>query len=166
MTSQPTIEDLARAADDAGAALVDDVNGVADRLTPRRMMDDALAVVKSRGSDLARDAGGVVKSHPIATGAAVAAVGLALFAGNRISKAEIDLGHDLEDYSDYDDSALTAAASGEEGVASDARALVKDNPVVAILAGIAAGAALALLFPTSGTEKRSLGALARRLTSR
>jgi hypothetical protein len=43
---------------------------------------------------------------------------------------------------------------------------VQDNPVIAILAGIAAGAALALLFPTSTAEKRSLGALAQRLTSR
>jgi hypothetical protein len=40
-------------------------------------------------------AGNVVKAHPVATGAAVAAIGLALYAGNRISKAEIDLGHDL-----------------------------------------------------------------------
>ena len=47
----------------------------------------------------------------------------------------------------------------------DARELVKDNPVVAILAGIAAGAALALLFPASAAEKRSLGAVARRFTS-
>jgi hypothetical protein len=107
----------------------------------------------------------VVKAHPVATGAAVAAIGLALYAGNRISKAEIDLGHDLDDYSDYEDSALTAAATDGD-VGDEARALVQDNPVIAILAGIAAGAALALLFPTSTAEKRSLGALARRLTSR
>lgn len=165
MTETATIEDLARAADDAGASLVDEVNGLADRLTPRRMVDEALTVVKLRGTDLARDAGNVVKAHPVATGAAVAAVGLALYAGNRISKAELDLGHDLEDYSDYDDSALTAAATGSDRI-DNARELVKDNPVIAILAGIAAGAALALLFPTSSAEKRSIGALARRLTSR
>ncbi|WP_310474568.1 hypothetical protein [Sandarakinorhabdus sp.] len=165
MTETATIEDLARAADDAGASLIDEVNGLADRLTPRRMVDEALTVVRARGTDLARDASNVVKAHPVATGAAVAAVGLALFAGNRISKAEIDLGHDQDDYSDYDDSALSAAAVGSDHV-DDARELVKDNPVIAILAGIAAGAALALLFPTSSAEKRSLGALARRLTSR
>lgn len=165
MTQSPTIEELARAADDAGAALVDDVNDMAASLSPRRIVDDALAVVKSRGSGLARDAGDVVKSHPIATGAAVAAVGLALYAGNRISKAEIDMGHDLDDYSDYDDTGLTAAAA-DGSAAEEARELVKDNPVIAILAGIAAGAALALLFPTSAAEKRSLGALARRMTSR
>lgn len=165
MTETATIEDLARAADDAGALLADDVNGLADRLTPRRLIDDALDVVKTRGADLARDAGNVVKAHPVATGVAVAAVGLALYAGKRISNAEIDLGDGLDDYSDYDDSALTAAAS-DGTVTPDARALVKDNPVVAILAGIAAGVALALLFPTSAAEKRSLGALGRRLTSR
>lgn len=165
MTQQPTIEDLARAADDAGAALADDVNELTTSLTPRRLMDDALDAVKTRGAGLARDAGGVVKSHPIATGAAVAAVGLALYAGSRISKAEIDLGHDLDAYSDYDDSALTAAAT-DGNVADDARELVKENPVVAILAGLAAGAALAMLFPASSAEKRSLGAVARRITSR
>lgn len=165
MTETATIEDLARAADDAGALLADDVNGLADRLTPRRLIDDALDVMKTRGADLARDAGNVVKAHPVATGAAVAAIGLALYAGKRISNAELDLGDGLDDYSDYDDSALTAAASDGTAV-QDARALVKDNPVVAILAGIAAGVALALLFPTSAAEKRSLGALGRRLTSR
>lgn len=165
MTETATIEDLARAADDAGALLADDLNGLADRLTPRRLIDDALDVVKTRGADLARDAGNVVKAHPVATGAAVAAIGLALYAGKRISNAELDLGDGLDDYSDYDDSALTAAASDGTAV-QDARALVKDNPVVAILAGIAAGVALALLFPTSAAEKRSLGALGRRLTSR
>lgn len=164
MTETATIEDLARAADDAGASLADDVNGLANRLTPRRLMDDALDAAKSRGADLALGAGNVVKAHPVATGAAMAAVGLAIYAGNRISKAQIDLGDGLEDYSDYDDSALTAAAN-VNGVTNDARALVKDNPVVAILAGIAAGVALALLFPASTTEKRSLGALGRRLTS-
>lgn len=164
MTKTATIEDLARAADDAGALLADDVNGLADRLTPRRLIDDALGAAKTRGVDLARDAGNAVKAHPVATGAAMAAVGLAIYAGNRISKAEIDLGDGLEDYSDYDDSALSAAASDFTAV-QDARALVKHNPVVAILAGIAAGVALALLFPTSTTEKRSLGALGRRLTS-
>lgn len=165
MTETATIEELARAADDAGASLIDDVNGLAQRLTPRRLVDEALSVVRARGTDLARDAGNVVKTHPVATGAAVAAVGLALYAGNRISRAELDLGHDLDDYGDYDDSALTAAATGTD-TADDARALVKDNPVIAILAGIAAGAALALLFPTSDAEKRSLGDLARRLTTR
>ena len=164
MTQQPTIEDLARAADDAGAALADDVNELTTSLTPRRLMDDALDAVKTRGASLARDAGDVVKSHPIATGAAVAAVGLALYAGSKISKAELDLGNDLDAWSDYDDSGLTAAA--DSSVAEEARELVKENPVVAILAGLAAGAALAMLFPSSSAEKRSLGAVARRLTSR
>lgn len=162
--TETTIEDLARAADDAGAALADEVNELSDRLAPRRLVDDALDVVKTRGVGLARDAGSVVKAHPVVTGAAVAAVGLALYAGNRISKAEIDFSHDHDSYSDYDDSALTAAAEGN--VTEDARAIVKENPVVAILAGLAAGAALAMLFPTSKAEKRSLGALAKRITSR
>ncbi len=167
MTQTATIEDLARAADDAGAALVDDVGGLGESLAPRRLVDDALNAVKSRGADLARDAGGAVKAHPVITGAAIAAVGLALYAGNRISKAELDLNGDLEAYSDYDDTALTAAAGASAGeAAGDARALVKDNPVISILAGLAAGAALAMLFPVSGGERRSLGAIGRSLLGR
>ena len=103
-----------RAHAEALGATAFEVNSLADRLTPRRMVDEALTVVKARGTDLARDAGNVVKAHPVATGAAVAAIGLALYAGNRISKAEIDLGHDLDDYSDYEDSARTAAAAATE----------------------------------------------------
>jgi len=162
MSSEATIEDLARAADDAGAALLDDVNELGDRLAPRQLVDDALESVKTHGLDLARQAGGTIKAHPVATGAAIAAVGLALYAGSRIANAELDIDRDIDGYIDYEDQALVQASGG--GV--DARALVKENPVVAILAGVAAGAALAMLFPTSATEKRSLGALARRMTSR
>ena len=190
MNQHATIEDLARAADDAGAALAQDAGDLADSLAPRRLMDDAVSAVKIRSAGLARDAGGAVKSHPLVSGAAVIAVGLALYAGSRISRAELDIDRDLDGYTDYEDTALTAAAvesagaaSGigrtakakaakaraasagatDTGVADDARALVKENPVIAILAGLAAGAALALLFPTSGGEKRSLGAVARSL---
>lgn len=154
--SQATIEDLARAVDDAGAELASDV----DDLKPRRLADEALEVVKERGLGLARDAGNLVKAHPLATGAAVAAVGLALYAGNRIANAELDIDRDIEGYTDYDDLDLPPAEP------RSARELVKDNPAISILAGVAAGAALALLFPTSAAEKRSLGALARRITSR
>lgn len=164
MPNEATIEDLARAADDAGAALADEVNGLTDRIAPRQLVDDALDTVKTRGLGLARDAGATVKAHPYATAAAVAAVGLALYAGNRISKAELDIDRDIEGYTDYEDAALLAASGGGNSI--DARELVKENPVVAILAGVAAGAALAMLFPTSTAEKRSLGALARRITSR
>lgn len=169
MNQTATIEDLARAADDAGAALAQDAGDLADSLAPRRLMDDALSAVKTRSAGLARDAGGAVKAHPLVAGAAVVAVGLALYAGNRISKAELDIERDLDGYTDYDDAGLAAAGSGSSfdtagDVADDARALVKDNPLIAILAGLAAGAALALLFPSSAGEKRSLGAVARKLT--
>jgi hypothetical protein len=166
MTSQ-TIEDLARAADDAGAALADEVIELGERLAPRRLVDDALGVVKTRGLTLARDAGSAVKAHPVVTVAALAAVGLAVYAGNRIANAELDIDHDLDGYTDYDDSVLDGVQTvSGAGVADSARAAVQDNPVVSILAGLAAGAALAMLFPTSTAEKRSLGALARRITSR
>jgi ElaB/YqjD/DUF883 family membrane-anchored ribosome-binding protein len=169
MTTTATIEDLARAADDAGAALVDDVNELSDRLAPRRLVDDALDAVKSRSASLARDAGGAVKAHPMVAAAAVAAIGLALYAGSRIANAELDIDHDMDGYTDYDDAALSAAANPDgrtAAMADDARAAVKENPVVAIIAGLAAGAALSMLFPTSTAEKRSLGALTRRVTER
>lgn len=164
--TEATIEDLARAADDAGARLADGVNDMVETLAPRRLVDEAVAAVKTRGATLARDAGEVVKAHPVATGAAVAAVGLALYAGSRIARAELDIDRDLDGYTDYDDEAEALATAPAVSVAEDARSLVKENPVVAILAGVAAGAALAMLFPTSNAERRSLGGLARRITSR
>jgi hypothetical protein len=160
MTEQATIEDLARAADDAGARLADGVNDLAERLTPRRIMDDALNAAKARGTELARDATGLVKAHPVAVGAAMAAVGLAVYAGGRISRAELDIDNDLAGYTDYDDVPPATVASSP----ADARELVTENPVLAILAGLAAGAALAMLFPSSDSERRSLGALAKRVT--
>jgi ElaB/YqjD/DUF883 family membrane-anchored ribosome-binding protein len=165
MTGTATIEDLARAADDAGAALVDEVNELGQRLAPRQLMDEALGVVKTRSGALARDAGSAVKAHPLITAAAVAAVGLAVYAGSRIANAELDIDHDLDGYTDYDDSALIAPQAAAD-LGDTAREAVQDNPVVSILAGLAAGVALAMLFPPSSAEKRSLGALARRITSR
>jgi hypothetical protein len=170
MTEQATIEDLARAADDAGARLADGINDLADRLTPRRMVDNALNAAKSRGSELARDAGGLVKAHPVVVGAAVAAVGLAVYAGGRISRAELDIDNDLDGYTDYDDPFIGAAdepaapaVNRIADTADDARELVSENPVLAILAGLAAGAAMAMLFPSSDSERRSLGKLGKRL---
>ncbi|WP_353217197.1 hypothetical protein [Sandarakinorhabdus sp.] len=165
MPEQATIEDLARAADDAGARLSDGFDDLAERLNPGRLIDDALDIVKTRGAALARDAGGVIKAHPVVAGAAVAAVGLALFAGNRLSKAELDLGDDLTGYTDYDDSIVQPAAALSGDLAESSGNIVSENPVLAILAGLAAGAALAMLFPSSDAERRSLGALARRVTS-
>ncbi|MFZ4381204.1 MAG: hypothetical protein ACOYO0_04465 [Sandarakinorhabdus sp.] len=163
MTEQATIEDLARAADDAGARLADGVNDLAERLTPRRIMDDALNAAKARGTELARDAGDLVKAHPVVVGAAVAAVGLAVYAGGRISRAELDIDNDLAGYTDYDD-VVPGTAAAVASSAADARELVTENPVLAILAGLAAGAALAMLFPSSDSERRNLGALARKVT--
>jgi hypothetical protein len=162
MTEQATIEDLARAADDAGARLADGINDLAERLTPRRIMDDALNAAKARGSELARDATGLVKAHPVVVGAAVAAVGLAVYAGGRISRAELDIDNDLAGYTDYDDMRPETSVAAASAV--DARELVTENPVLAILAGLAAGAALAMLFPSSDAERRGLGALAKRVT--
>lgn len=163
ITADPTIEDLARAADDAGARLADGVNDLAGRLAPRQLADDAIALVRDRGGALARDAGvaisGAVRAHPLVTAAAVGAVALAVVAGRRIATAELDIDRDLDGYTDYDDAGLVDAVAAP---AQAARTLVDDNPLVAVLGGLAAGAALALLFPASDAERRSLGALARK----
>lgn len=170
MTEQATIEDLARAADDAGARLAEDVHDFSERMTPRRIVDDALNAARTRGSALASNAKGVVKAHPVVIGAAVAAVGLAVYAGNRISKAELDIDNDIAGYTDYDDPFYgapdddAAAVNKLADTASEARELVSDNPVLSILAGLAAGAAMAMLFPSSDSERRSVALLGKRLT--
>jgi hypothetical protein len=125
-------------------------------------MSDAVSRVQNSSKAFAHQAGDAAKSHPLAIGAAVVALGLALLARNRISGATVNLGDGTADYTDYDD------GYGDDGFSEPAsprnRALATDvhdgvvaNPGVSILMGLMAGAALGALLPVSDTERRTLG---------
>lgn len=162
MASEP-VEQMAAEADVARGRVADTIDALQDRLDPRRLVGDAAERVQNSGRALFDRAGATVKSHPIAIGAAIAAIGVALLARQRLAGARVDLGDEFADYTDYDDGfgfpdaadAAPAAplTASRAPVAEEAEA----NPLVSILIGLAAGAALGALLPTSETERRSLG---------
>ncbi len=184
MASEP-VERLAAEADEARGRVAATIDAIQDRLSPSRLFGDAVEKVShgSRGliQDLGGNARGAMQKHPLAIGAAVAAVGLALLARRSLANARVDLGDDHTDYTDYDDgfgiaeTADDAAAPGDtpspgavagarlrassaraRALAASAGDTVEANPLVSIVIGLAAGAALGALFPTTETERRLL----------
>lgn len=148
------------------AATIDELQ---DRLNPRRIVGDAVDSVQAGGADLIAQGVGLVKSHPVIVAAAGLAVGLVVLGSNRLSKATVDLGDTHESYSDYDDDyTLRAAEPANERFAllrGKAGARIEDNPLIAIIVGVAAGALLGALFPETERERRLLGASASKVTA-
>lgn len=190
----PSVDVIAAEAEDARERIASTLDELQDALNPRKIVGDAVNNIQTKVGDgsqqLLGRARDVAREHPLALGAAVAAVGLALLARNRIGHATLDLGDDLDGYTDYDDgygttdtpqlyddeafedddggvpapsladraSALTARASAQAGALGQrATGTVADNPLLSILAGLAAGAALGLLLPATDAERRAFG---------
>lgn len=145
------------------------IDELQDRLNPRRIVGDAVGSVQSGGADFLNHAVGLVRAHPGLAAAAGLAVGLVLLGSNRLSKATVDLGDTHESYSDYDDDySLRASEPANERFAllrGKAGARIEDNPIVAIVVGVAAGALLGALFPETERERRLLGASASKVSA-
>jgi hypothetical protein len=161
MASEP-VEQMAAEADLARGRVAETIDALQERLDPRRLVGDAAERVQTSGRALFDRAGATVKSHPIAIGAAVAAVGVALLARQRLAGARVDLGDEFTDYTDYDDGfGFPESANAEQAAVAPAPLAAigepEANPLVSILLGLAAGAALGALLPTSDTERRTLG---------
>lgn len=145
------VDRYAAEADEARVRMTATLDEIQERLDPRRIASDAFDKLTGGGLQLASQARDAAKAHPIAIGAAVAAVGLALLTRRGLSRATLDLGDDLAGYTDYEDGYGYAEA---RLLADEPRARrrvvaesVEDNPVVSVLVGIAAGALLGLIFP-------------------
>jgi hypothetical protein len=179
-----SVEHFAAAADDARSRFAFTIDEIQDRVDPRRLVGDAVDRVSGGGMQVLDQARNIARGHPLAIAAGVAAIAIALLARNTLANAKVDLGDELGDYTDYDDGfgfaetrARTGAAPDGEAddsvqtlrrsapgsrlnppaLAAGAGAAVEANPIVAIVLGLAAGAALGALFPTSETERRALG---------
>lgn len=175
------VERAAADADDARnriAATIDELQG---RLDPRRIVGDAVDKVQDTGTELLGDARAIVTRHPIALGAAVVAVALAFFARRTLARATVDLGDGLGDYTDYDDETGFSGDGEPRPAASDAAtssaandwtpvnrlqrgaigarvgSVASESPLGTIVAGLAAGAVLGALFPSTTAERRALG---------
>jgi ElaB/YqjD/DUF883 family membrane-anchored ribosome-binding protein len=145
------VDRYAAEADEARVRMTATLDEIQERLDPRRIASDAFDKLTGSGLQLVGQARDAAKAHPLAIGAAVAAVGLALLTRRGLSNAKLDLGDDLASYSDYEDGYGYAEA---RLLADEPRARkrvvaesVEDNPVVSVLVGVAAGALLGLIFP-------------------
>lgn len=176
MASRP-VDELVAETTAARVRLSDTFDELQDRLDPRRIVTDAVGKAASGGRQAVTGAVDTAREHPLALGAGIIAIGLALLARNRLSKATVNLGDDLGAYTDYDDgfgyddTPLTRLADIEDETAAPARPMaaragevVAENPLTAIIIGLVAGAALAALFPSTAAERRALGETGGRLS--
>lgn len=168
-----SVDAAAMAAGDARQRVSATIDEIQDRLDPRRIVGDAFDRVQSSSRALASQAGDTARSHPLAIGAAVAALGLALLARNHLANATVDLGDGTDDYTDYDDDYADYGAASPaparprparlQAVAGRAGSAVQDNPTASIVVGLIAGAALGAFLPTSDAERRTLGDVGSRI---
>lgn len=165
-------------ADEARDRVASTIDALQERLSPRRFFGDAVDSIQSQGSELVDQAKAVVKDHPLAIGGIGLAIGLALFARSKLAHATVKLGDDYKGYTDYDDGygdiAIPAQYPDEpdddvaprrpRALASRTADSVEGNPLVSIVLGLAAGAALGALFPSTERESRLFGDSADRIS--
>lgn len=152
------------------SATVDDLQY---RLSPRTIVNDAVDQLGASGAHAVAELRTRVAAHPVALAAAGLAIGVALLARSRISRATIEYGDSYAAYSDYDDN---YADSLDDGVDASARArlgaigdraagTVDDNPLAVVAVGLATGALLGTIIPLSATEHQLFGAARARLAA-
>lgn len=174
MASNP-VDEAAAAVEVARDRVSATMDNLQDRLDPRRIVGDAVNKVQASSRAIAVQAGDAAKAHPLAVGTAVAALGLALLARNRLSKATVNLGDVTADYTDYDDGyadhgtfdadAPPSTVQRAQALVGEARDSVEASPGLAILIGLVAGAVLGAVLPVSAAERRTLGETGDRLTA-
>lgn len=152
------VDRYAAEADEARTRMTATLDEIQERLDPRRIASDAFDKLTGGGVQLVSQARDAAKAHPLALGAAAAAVGLALLARRGLSRARVDLGDDLGAYSDYEDGyGYTEARLLPETEERRRRVprvddAVDANPLVSVVVGIAAGALLGLIFPAAAGD--------------
>lgn len=136
MTAEP-VERLAAAASEAGQQLGQTLTDLRQRTQPDALLDEVLDIASEKGQQLVRKTRETATAHPLAMGAAVAAIGLALLTRNTLSNARVDLGDDSTDYTDYDDSYEPAAPAAPAPEASP-------SGFTSVVLGLALGALIAV----------------------
>lgn len=133
-----------------------------DRLQPRALAtqaveslaETALSTFSGSGTSLLLLARRLMRDHPIATATAGLGIGLALMTRGKLARASVNLGGDYEPYSDFDDEPMPRLAVVNT---PEVEGIVKENPLAAVLAGLAAGALVGALFPVTPTENKLIG---------
>ncbi len=146
------------------AATIDELQ---DRLSPRRIVGDAVGRVQIQGTEMLGQVRDAVKGHPLAIVAVGAAVGLALLGRSKLVHAKVNLGDDFDTYTDYDDGyasdaapqTLTRPSSPQTQPRASRSDRIAANPLVSIMAGLAAGAVIGALIPATDGESKLLAGL-------
>jgi hypothetical protein len=158
---------IANDADDTRERIAATIDELQDRLNPRRIVGDAVGSVRETGNDLIDQGMAIARTHPAAIAAGVLAMGIVALGRDRLSRATVDLG-DTETYSDYDDSYTSHGPTSAVGerfslLRGEAGERIGDNPLIAVLVGLAAGALLGALFPETARERELFGTSSERI---
>ena len=154
-----TIEHEAAATRDRIAGTIDELQA---RLSPKALVDNAFESLSSASSNAVASVRGAAAGHPLMLGAAGLAVGIALLARSRVTRARVEYGDSYAAYADYDEGYAANLADGA-GSSSGARAhldalndrahsTVDDNPLAVVAVGVATGALLGAIVPVSAFE--------------
>ena len=161
-SSNRSVESYAADVEATRARIAATIDALQDRLQPRvlatqaveSLAQTALTAFAGSGTAMLALTRKLLRDHPIATAAAGLGIGVALITRNRLSHAEVNVGDDYEPYSDFDDEPALRLVDNVQAEASGA---VEENPLAAVLAGLAAGALLGALFPETRAENKLVG---------
>ncbi|TFU06565.1 DUF3618 domain-containing protein [Polymorphobacter arshaanensis] len=160
--SNRSVESYAADVEATRARIAATIDTLQDRLQPRvlatqaveSLAQTALTAFAGSGTAMLALTRKLLRDHPVATAAAGLGIGVALIARNRLSHAEVNVGDDYEPYSDFDDEPALRLV---DNVQTEASGAVEENPLAAVLAGLAAGALLGALFPETRAENKLIG---------
>ena len=165
MIDDAATSNFADEADDTRERIAATIDQLQDRLNPRRIVGDAVGSMQSSGANLINSGGRLLHDHPIAAIAAVIGIGAAYLGRGKLQRATVNLGDDRETYSDFDDDYAPEAGTSQRFALSRHKAgtTIEENPVVALVLGVAAGALLGYIFPETEKERELLSASSDRL---
>jgi hypothetical protein len=143
------------------ARVVETIDAIQARLQPRALIGSAVegtaGALLSSGSTLLVIARKLMRDHPVATAAAGVAIGLTLVGRNQLAKVTVNVDDAPEGYSDFEDGYAANLAGLEPRRDTSAAAVIAENPLAAVFAGLAAGALIGALFPGTRSEDRLVG---------
>lgn len=154
---------IAGEAEDTRERISATIDELQDRLSPRRIVGDAVGSVQQGGQDLLNQGLGLAKAHPAILAVAGLALALAVFGGSKLKGARVNLGSESESYSDYDDSYEDHSEGERFALLRTSTEAASDNPLIAVAVGLAAGAFLGALFPETESERKLFGETSARI---
>lgn len=155
--------------------MAETINDLQARLSPKALVDSAVTSINDVGAEAFASVRGAALGHPWAIAAAGLAVGIALLARSKVRSATIEYGDSYAAYADYDEGYAANLAEDDAPVGSTraridalhhkAHEAVDGNPMLVVVAGLAAGAVIGGLMPVSDLERGLLAQASARLAA-